>query len=580
MPCTFDPYDRRRSRDWRSSDNRLTPASNEEFHVITGLVGGGCGHCRANAGSIAWGSMRYVLCLNCAQGRFNAPDLRRLYPEIFDGNAEPYDEDANYEEAPDMLITKRDKDFDPRKYKRYVHAGDLSDRHGCAGYRCATYSAPHRTIPANAPFMLGEGQRGHLCMECFAKLKEKWDALPTRIICSYCDRRVPESRMREVMHWRDSRVCASCLQEYFIHCPETDGGYVPQEGVVYAQTIATEGEASRRVYASPRYAERNWFMGRDTWYMTEEQADREMFQVDTYYRDRKIAEHQGHTIFSYGTNVIKMYGFPEVTPKDSLCYGVELEMQPNARNTHEKLVEVLGGKYVANRAYILCRDSSIGAAGVEMITLPYTLANHKSDKYMPWAKLLAELRKVGQSGQNNTQCGMHVHINRRALSHLQMGKMLVVINAPEMQELIATIAQRSEASYCRRYFKKVADGGKIIGSHGDALNCSNGKGTLELRIFRGNLRYERVMKNLEFTDALCNYANEQSIQKVHLPDQMVSWINDNRSHYPHLAKFIAEEYQPTKAFMRTAAKARASSSSDAWSNVVSKVHVEPTEGDI
>lgn len=578
MPCTFDPSVRSARATWRSADTRLRPSANQAFTIGTTISGGGCGHCGNTVRGVAWTSMSYVLCQTCAVEFFNAPDLAIVAPELL--GLPPRDEDEDYEDMPDKLETKRDKDFDPRRYKPYTHNQDLSDRYGCAGYRCETFAAPHRTIPANTPFMLGEGNRMHLCMGCFNKLKAKYDALPERDTCSYCDRRVIATRMRDVMHWREPKVCYTCLGEYFLHCPQTDGGYIERSTAVWAMSERTETQEPMRMYASPTYAARHWVMGRDRWYISQDAYDREYASLDTRYRDAKLAEHSGHTIFSYGTNVIKMLGFPETTKRDELCYGVELEMVPNRTHTHANVVQALGGKFVqsAEHPYILCRDGSLGNDGVEMITLPYTLANHKSDKFMPWTKVLTELRKVAMSGQNTKACGMHVHINRRALSHLQIGKMLVVINAPEMQELIATIAQRSEASYCRRYVKKVADGGKIIGEHSDALNCSNGKGTVELRIFRGNLRYERVMKNLEFTDALCNYAAEQSIQKVHIPAEMVAWMNDNKAHYPHLVKFVAEEYQPTKAFSRVAYRIRKEGID--WGQAVEYVTVEPTEGDI
>jgi hypothetical protein len=581
MPCTFDATISNERPHWRSRDNALTPNSTERFNVITGCVGGGCGHCRGTQNGIVWGSSNYVLCLNCARLAFGAPDLHIVRADLFEREAQlaAMDEttDDSYEDTPENLITKRDKDFDPRKYKRYQHGQTLTGKYGCAGYRCSTYTAPDRAIPSGAIFMLGETNRGHLCIACYDKLKTKWDSLPERTVCPYCDRRVQASRMRPVLNYNHPNVCGSCHAEFFMNCPETDGGFILRETAVWGMTEGSEGVPPRRIYASQPFAERHWIPGRDHWYTSQEQADREMFSLDVHYRDIKIAEHISHSIFSYGTNIIKMHGFPAITKRTDLCYGVELEMQPNRTHNHDQLVVALGGKYVADRPYILCRDSSIGAAGVELITLPFTLANHKSDKFMPWSKLLTELRKVGQSGQNNTQCGMHVHINRRALSHLQMGKMLVVINAPEMQELVATVAQRNEASYCRRYFKKVADGGKIVGSHGDALNCSNHKGTVELRIFRGNLRYERVMKNLEFTDALCNYAAEQSIQKVHMPAEMMAWLEDNKGHYPHLVKFLREEYQPTKAYARIATRLRTSME---WESAVGHVNVEPTEGDI
>lgn len=568
MPVVFRTNDGpRHGGGWRSRDFMLTRASNETFVPMTGLDGRGlCATCRIGQPGTAWGSNNYVLCTTCAMTLFQAPDLRAVMPQIF---LPQYEEDGDDETVP--LTTKRDKDFIPTNYRTYIHTQPLSGRHGCAGYKCETYSAPERTIPANTQFMLGSSDRGHLCMHCFDKLRTQFYAAPPRIYCSSCERRIRTGYSQDTV--MEGQVCNRCIAGHFIPTPATDNGWVRRDTAAWITT--SDGN---QVYASERWAAAHWFQGAHRWFATEEERDAELYAADTAYRDQRIASHIGHRIFSYGTNIIKMHGFPTITKRNDLCFGVELEMQPNDNHTQEQVVAILGGKFVSERPYILCADSSLGAAGVEMITLPYTLANHKSDKYVQWTKILGDLRKVAKSGQNTTSCGMHVHINRKALSHLQMGKMLVVINAPEMQELIVTIAQRSETSYARRFYKKVTEGGKIIGGHGDALNMSNQKGTVELRIFRGNLRYERVMKNLEFAEALCLYAAQQSIQKVADPAEMLSWINDNKAHYPHLVKFLREEYRPTRAFARRAALYRKSGTD--WESVPSYVLVEPTEGDI
>lgn len=580
MPCSFDPHARLSSTTWRSADNLLTPASNERFSLLTNLqTGAGCGHCRSTVIGVAWASRRYVLCLPCSLAFFGAPNLSIYFPEIF--RASTMSEDEAYEDRPTRLETKRDKDFDPRYYKRYVHSEDLDGRNGCAGYRCETYLASEqRRIPAREPFMLGDSSRGHLCMACFEKLKVKFEALPERVECPHCHRRVQESRMIAACQeprQEYARICGTCATDYYMPAPETNGSHILREYAVYAMVRDTPDSPQRRVYASGHWAEAHWFQGRECWYATQEELDTELFSQDLDYRDTRITNNLETTMFPYGTNIIKMHGFPSVTKRTDLCFGVELEMQPNANHNHAQVISALGGKWVVERPYILCRDSSIGEAGVELITLPYTLANHKSDKYVPWKKVLYDLRQCAKSGKGTTQCGMHVHINRRALSHLQIGKMLVAINAPEMQELIVTIAQRNETSYSHRYFKKVSEGGKLIGTHTDALNVSNHKGTVELRIFRGNLRYERVMKNLEFAEALCMYALDQSIQRIHMPAEMLSWLEKRRAFYPYLVAFLDEEYRPTPAFARTAARYRANKS---WDEAPGRVNCEVTEGDI
>lgn len=573
MPAMFDLTDRRSGPSW-SSARISTSLTQRDLHVnffiIRDLNGGLCGRCRTATYGAAWCSDSHILCNGCSP-QLGAPAIPADLEE--DSSGDPVD----------SVTTKRDKDFDPGNYHLYKHHADLSYRHGCAGYLCETYAGPQRTIPANTQFMLSNNDKGGLCLPCFEKAKAKFAAMPARVPCNVCRKRFVEANMTRTMRDVVGFSCQTCLREYYRDCPETDGMPVYYDYRTYAlrDPIEGDGNDSNRIYASRVWANANWFLGRDGYYFrTEAEYHRELYAANMRYQLDKVTRHARETMFPYGTNIIKMHGFPAVTGHEDLCLGVELEMQPNRKSNHTQLITALGGKWVEARPYILCRDSSIGEAGVEMITLPYTLANHKSEKYVPWTELLTKLREVGQSGMNTQQCGMHVHINQRALSHLQLGKMMVAINAPEMQELIVTIAQRSEASYCHRYFKKVADGGKMTGGevHG-ALSTGKGKGTAELRIFRGNLRYERVMKNLEFAEALCLYANDQSIQRVHMPQEMLAWIMDHRSTYPHLVKFLVDEYKPTKVAERAAARIRASGAKS-WNMSTEHLHVEPIEGDL
>jgi hypothetical protein len=540
----------------------LDTARNNVFRILTDNRGDGqCVHCENTANGRAWGGSSWVMCAACAVEHHGAYDLRLGLPEE--------QEIEITDDSP--VVTKRDKNFTPGNYCRQTYHRELKGRNGCAGYRCPTYPAPDRAIPANTPFMAYSNS--YLCMPCFETLKAKWESQP-RAECGYCARFVLSRSLTQTLRY--GMVCQSCIGD-FTNCPYTDGGYVCQNSLTSCRTTLPGRLVAERVYASLEYATAHWFDVNDTWYATREEADAMLFTSDPMYIQDRINRHRGYHVFSYGTNVIKMLGFPKVTSKDALCFGVELEMLPKNGISQEAVVETLGGKWVAERPYILCRDGSLGDSGVEMITLPYTLNVHKSDKQMPWKKVLADLRHVAMSGKITQACGMHVHINRRALSNLQMGKMLVAINAPEMQQLVCCVAQRNDSGYSHRKFFKVSDGKKIEGAHFDALNIATNKGTCELRIFRGNLRYERVMKNLEFAEALCMYASEASIRDMSDPNRMISWISDNRAHYPYLERFIRETYKHSEAVAFYAKNARAS---QAWTAVCSNVLVEETEGDI
>ncbi len=55
-------------------------------------------------------------------------------------------------------------------------------------------------------------------------------------------------------------------------------------------------------------------------------------------------------------------------------------------------------------------------------------------------------------------CGIHVHVSRPALSSLQLGRLLVFINAPENRVFVETIAGRTGSKYAKMAAKKLTDG--------------------------------------------------------------------------------------------------------------------------
>ena len=252
------------------------------------------------------------------------------------------------------------------------------------------------------------------------------------------------------------------------------------------------------------------------------------------------------TIYRYGTNVLRQHSWPGEVASDALCFGVELETEPgdNTNAGQHALAEALGGRDGHNGelggAYILAADGSLDC-GVEIITVPQTLEQHHTGARIPWRKVAHALKEVGaKAGANTKNCGMHVHINRKALSALTVGKMMVLINSPTMQRFVELIAQRSATRYCRRSEKKISDVNRPErhSDHYDALNIGTEHGTLELRIFRGNTRHSRIMKNLEFCHALCIYCRDASIRDIEDPAKMRAWIAARAGAYPNLSKFL------------------------------------------
>jgi hypothetical protein len=253
----------------------------------------------------------------------------------------------------------------------------------------------------------------------------------------------------------------------------------------------------------------------------------------------------GKPVYRYHeTNPISLFGWPTQTAESELCFGVELEMEHKRLNSAAGQLELsraLGGRdgsTTTGGRYMLAADGSLNSSGVELITAPYTLSYHQVA--FGWNTVLEAVKGIGRSGKGTEACGMHVHMNRQAISALTLGKMLTFVNMPANSALISRVAQRSDNSFSRKTVKKVIDGKQITSQKYDALHIT--QATIECRIFKGNLRPERVLKNIEFCHALVTYCSSASIQACQNFTDFIKWLGANRGSYKNLVKFLAPHY--------------------------------------
>jgi hypothetical protein len=116
------------------------------------------------------------------------------------------------------------------------------------------------------------------------------------------------------------------------------------------------------------------------------------------------------------------------------------------------------------------------------------------------------------------------------------------------QRQVERIAGRSG-----NHFATFGDKGRLVsklkyGTQSDgrysAINTEN-DATLEVRVFKGSLRKERVMSALEFVAASVEYTRDL---KVTSKNQALSWlrftayISDNMETYPNLALIMSESF--------------------------------------
>lgn len=212
-----------------------------------------------------------------------------------------------------------------------------------------------------------------------------------------------------------------------------------------------------------------------------------------------------------------------------LYFGCELEVNvASDRNLDHAAQEVLDSMG-EDRVY-LKEDGSIGR-GFEIVTHPHDWESIKALWSNDWRENIK-----GVSSHASGRCGFHVHVNRSALTPMHIQKIVVFANAPENWELVKRVAQRDCESWAK--LKSDKKMGKCGRSHDryEAINLQNDD-TIEFRIFRGNTRKDRILKNLEFVKATIEFTRDRSYRELRGED-FIKFVADNRKQYPNLNAFI------------------------------------------
>ncbi len=236
-------------------------------------------------------------------------------------------------------------------------------------------------------------------------------------------------------------------------------------------------------------------------------------------------------------DLINDYGserYPAHRGKHPRKYGVEMEVEvkgsisDHAKVVLEKCVDKQG-KFV-----ILKSDGSL-SHGFEIVSAPMDFNTHMTE----WVDYFASGTK-GLTAWDTGTCGLHIHVTRAELSHLQLGKMIVFVNDPQHASFIQTIAGRDPSRWAA--FRPTWKHGKSRGRDGErysAINLGNDD-TVEFRIFRGTVKDATFYKALQFVDALVEYCGpcNRSLAETNNLENFYKYVRQHRKIYPHLDDFL------------------------------------------
>lgn len=218
------------------------------------------------------------------------------------------------------------------------------------------------------------------------------------------------------------------------------------------------------------------------------------------------------------------------------AFGLEVEIEPRSHSSQEEVLEALGD----DESHFFCKSDGSLCDGIEICTIPGTLDWHQTE--FGWRELMLPVLPIAMAGARTQRCGIHVHVNRRSLSPLTLGKLLLVLNAPEIRPLVVLLAQRDPSQWAALVEKKWHDapalGHGTQSSRYQALNLTDK--TVEFRIFRSSLRYERILKNIETCDALIQWCVDRPARAIIEPRAWLEYALAGSRTWPHLATFLNE----------------------------------------
>jgi hypothetical protein len=259
-------------------------------------------------------------------------------------------------------------------------------------------------------------------------------------------------------------------------------------------------------------------------------------------------------------NSIHSYSYrpsPYFFGKGQYYLGFELEVE--ARNESRYAGAEVAQDELGSHAYM--KDDGSLNDGFEIVTHPHTLEQYQTN--FNW-EFIPKLKRQGFRSWNTETCGLHVHVSRTAF-----GAGLPLWNSPDRDQLILR-KQAHELRFMKliydnqrqveriagrsgNHFATFGDKGKLVEkvkfgnqSNGrySAINTEN-DATLEVRVFKGSLRKERVLSALEFVTASVEYTRDL---KVTAKNQALTWlcftayVSNNMETYPNLALIMSESF--------------------------------------
>lgn len=247
-------------------------------------------------------------------------------------------------------------------------------------------------------------------------------------------------------------------------------------------------------------------------------------------------------------NYIESYNY-KPTPifhGEGTFYGIEIELDRGGMIDDNAYELMSIGNRDGENIYIK-QDGSLDD-GYEIVTHPMSLEYHSNQ--MPWQEILRKSISMGYKSHQAGTCGLHIHISRAALGNDFETQEKTISNilffVEKNWDQMLRFSRRTEEQINRwasRYGLK--DTPKELMEHAKnntigryaCVNLSNAA-TIEMRMFRGTLKYQTFIATLQIVDEICNMAISLSGNEM----KELSWqdfvLGINKDSKPELIEYL------------------------------------------
>lgn len=230
---------------------------------------------------------------------------------------------------------------------------------------------------------------------------------------------------------------------------------------------------------------------------------------------------------------------------DNLLFGFEIEVGIS-ESKYSSDVLATRVQQTANKRgkFIYCKSDSSINHGFEIVSHPvnYNWIEKNSDL----VKSIMSMKDYGCSADDESSCGMHIHMSRSEFSPLQLYRFIKFLNYNKkfscfMSERVSTRGGSglSMPSYTKfiggdeAIIKTVSRKGNLIERY-SIVNLGN-EHTVEVRMFQSTLNYETFMKNIQLCKALFEYSKYSTNTNDSNLDKFFEFVYKS-GEYKHLEK--------------------------------------------